>query len=55
MDKVTNTEYAILSHRQLKRRDIRECAVTSEIGDYLDLKYRKNLPSLAKTLWKETV
>ena len=55
VDKVTNTEYAILSHRQLKRRDIRECAVTSEIGDYLDLKYRKNLPSLAKTLWKETV
>ena len=33
VDKVTNTEYAILSSRQLKRRDIRECSLTAEVSD----------------------
>ena len=55
VDKVTNTEYAILSSRQLKRRDIRECSVTTEVSDYLELKYNKNFSSLAKTIKKESL
>ena len=55
VDKVTNTEYAILSSRQLKRRDIRECSVTGEVSDYLELKYKKNFSSLAKTIKKESL
>ena len=55
VDKVTNTEYAILSSRQLKRRDIRECSVTAEVSDYLELKYNKNFSSLAKTIKKESL
>ena len=55
VDKVTNTEYAILSSRQLKRRDIRECSATAEVSDYLELKYKKNFSSLAKTIKKESL
>ena len=55
VDKVTNTEYAILSSRQLKRRDIRECSVTAEVSDYLEQKYKKNFSSVAKTIKKESL
>lgn len=52
VDKVTNTDFAILSPRQIKRRIKRECSVLSEVMDFLDLKYVKQQDSLAKTLKK---
>lgn len=53
VDKVTNTEFAILSPRQLRRRDKRENSVDGEVMDYLNLKYVKQKDSLAKKTTKE--
>lgn len=53
VDKVANNEYAVLSHRQIKRRTKRETLVTENIIDYLDLKYAKNYDSLSKVTRKE--
>lgn len=50
VDKVTNNEYAVLSHRQLRRRDKRENSVMGEVLDYLDLRYTKQMDSLKKTV-----
>lgn len=53
VDKVTNSEFAILSPRQLRRRDRRENSVEGEVMDYLNLKYVKNKDSLSKKVRKE--
>ncbi|HID0815725.1 TPA: hypothetical protein ACXNW8_001335 [Clostridium botulinum] len=53
VDKVTNTEFAILSPRQIRRRDKRELSSDGEIMDYLNLKYVKQKDSLAKKTKKE--
>lgn len=50
VDKVANNEYAVLSHRQLRRRDKRENSVLGEVLDYLDLRYMKQMDSLKKTV-----
>lgn len=52
VDKVSKTEFAILSPRQLRRRDKRENSVESEIMDFLNLKYVKQKDSLYKKLKK---
>lgn len=52
VDKVSNSEFAILSPRQLKRRDKRENSVLGEVLDYLDLRYKKHHGSLAKNTKK---
>ena len=54
VDKVSNTEFAILSHRQLRRRDKRENSVEGGVMDYLNLKFVKNKDSLAKIVKKES-
>lgn len=54
VDKVSNNEFAILSHRQLRRRDKRENSVEGGVMDYLNLKYVKNKDSLAKKVKKES-
>ena len=54
VDKVSNSEFAILSHRQLRRRDKRENSVEGGVMDYLNLKYVKNKDSLAKKVKKES-
>ena len=54
VDKVSNTEFAILSHRQLRRRDKRENSVDGGVMDYLNLKYVKNKDSLSKKVKKES-
>lgn len=48
VDKVANSEFAILSPRQLRRRDKRESSVEMQIIDYLNQKYIKNKDSLSK-------
>lgn len=53
VDKVAKNEFAILSSRQLKRRDKRENSVEDEVMDYLNLKYVKKKNSLAKKTTKE--
>lgn len=53
VDKVANNEFAILSPRQLRRRDKRENSVEGEVMDYLNLKYVKKKDSLAKKNTKE--
>lgn len=53
VDKVTDSEFAILSTGQLKRRNKRENSVEGEVMDYLNLKYIKNKDSLAKKTHKE--
>lgn len=53
VDKVTNTEFAILSPRQIKRRVKRETSVQDNVLDYLELKYVKNQSSLSKVTRKE--
>lgn len=53
VDKVSNSEFAILSPRQLRRRDKRESSVEGEVMDYLNLKYVKKKDSLAKKTTKE--
>lgn len=53
VDKVTNTEFAILSPRQIKRRVKRETSVQDNVLDYLELKYVKNQDSLSKVTCKE--
>ena len=54
VDKVTNSEFAILSSRQIRRRDKRENSVEGGVIDYLNLKYVKNKDSLAKKVKKES-
>lgn len=54
VDKVTNSEFAILSPRQIRRRDKRENSVEGGVMDYLNLKYVKNKDSLAKKVKKES-
>jgi hypothetical protein len=54
VDKVSNSEFAILSQRQLRRRDKRECSLETGVMDYLNQKYVKNSSSLAKTSKKES-
>jgi hypothetical protein len=53
VDKVTNNEFAILSPRQIKRRDKREYSFEAEIIDYLNLKYVNRKDSLSKKNTKE--
>lgn len=53
VDKVAKNEFAILSSRQLRRRDKRENSVEDEVMDYLNLKYVKKKNSLAKKTTKE--
>lgn len=53
VDKVANNEFAILSPRQLRRRDKRENSVEGKVMDYLNLKYVKKKDSLAKKNTKE--
>lgn len=53
VDKVAKNEFAILSPRQLRRRDKRENSVEDEVMDYLNLKYVKKKNSLAKKTTKE--
>lgn len=48
IDKVSKTEFAILSHRQLRRRDKRERLYDSETVDFLNQKYVKKRNSMAK-------
>ena len=52
IDKVTKTEFAILSHRQLRRRDRRERSFNVETVDFLNQKYTKRRDSLFKKLKK---
>lgn len=52
-NKVSTTDFAILSNRQLKRRDKRESIVDGEVMDYLNQKYIKNKDSLSKKAHKE--
>ena len=52
VDKVTNSEFAILSPRQLKRRDKRENSVLGEVMDYLNLKFVKKNDGLSKKVKK---
>ena len=52
VDKVSKTEFAILSPRQIRRRDKRENSVEDEIMDFLNLKYVKQKDSLYKKLKK---
>jgi len=47
-DKATNTEYPILSYRQIKRRKRRDITVKGEYLDYLNSKYVVEMDSLAK-------
>ena len=47
VDNVANSEFAILSPTQLRRRDKRESSIESGVMDYLNLKYVKNKDSLA--------
>lgn len=49
VDKVTNTEYPILSKTQLKRRLRKQVAVETDTLDFLEVKYNKQIDSLAKT------
>lgn len=51
--KVTNNEFAILSHRQIKRRLVREPSVEDDVLNYLQQKYVKQQSSLAKRLKKD--
>lgn len=53
VDKVSNNEFAILSQRQLRRRDKRENSVGGEVMDYLNMKYVKKEDSLAKKVKKD--
>lgn len=54
VDKVSNAEFAILSPRQLRRRDKRENSVEGGVMDYLNLKYTKHKDSLSKKTKKES-
>lgn len=47
-DKSTNTEYAILSYRQQRRRNRKQMAVKGEHLDYLHSKFVAKMDSLAK-------
>lgn len=48
VDKVTNNEFAILSRRQLKRRDRRENSSEDNVIDYLNQKFKKRRDSLSR-------
>lgn len=53
VDKVSNNDFAVLSPRQLRRRDRRENSVQGEVMDYLNQRYVKNKDSLAKKAKKD--
>lgn len=48
VDKVSNTEFPVLNHNQIKRRYRRQTHVETETLDYLDSKHNKTLDSLSK-------
>lgn len=48
VDKVTNTEYPILSTTQLVRRESKQVSMETDNLNYLDSKYNKRLDSLSK-------
>lgn len=49
VDKVTNTEYPILSDIQLKRRARKQPVMMDETLDFLNTKFNKQIDSMAKT------
>lgn len=49
VDKVTNTEYPILNHRQIKRRKARQFAVENDILEYFDSRNRYNIAEKKRT------
>lgn len=53
VDKVTNTEFPILSPIQIKRRHRRQMLMQDSTIDFLNTKYNKQLDSLAKTQVKK--
>lgn len=48
VDKVTNTEYPILSESQEKRRLRKQTSVEADTLDFLDTKFNKTVDTLAK-------
>lgn len=54
VDKVSNNDFAVLSPRQLRRRDKREKSVEGEVMDYLNQRYVKKKDSLSKKLKKDS-
>ncbi|GAB6153711.1 hypothetical protein JCM17380_24610 [Desulfosporosinus burensis] len=54
VDKVSNNDFAVLSPRQLRRRDRRENSVDGEVMDYLNQRYVKKKDSLAKKAKKDS-
>lgn len=48
VDKVTNTEFPILSEAQIRRRNRKQVSVEDQTLDFLEVKYNKQLDSLAR-------
>lgn len=48
VDKVTNTEYPVLSESQQKRRLRKQTSVEADTLDFLDTKFNKTVDSLSK-------
>lgn len=53
IDKVTNSQFPILSRRQLRRRKVRERCTDYDVLDFFNQKYLKRRDSLAKTSIKK--
>lgn len=53
VDKVANTEYPVLSHTQLKRRDSKQFSMQEDTIDFLHSKVNRRIDSLAKRVTKE--
>lgn len=53
VDKVTNTEFPILSEYQQIRRERSQVSMETDNMDFLDTKFNKGLDSLAKTTVKK--
>lgn len=53
VDKVSNTEYPVLSFTQLKRRDSKQYSMQVDTLDFLHAKINKRMDSLAKRVTKE--
>lgn len=53
VDKVTNTEFPVLSEYQLLRREKSQVSMETDNMDFLDTKFNKGLDSLAKTTIKK--
>lgn len=53
VDKVTNTEFPILSEWQQTRRERSQVSMIEDNMDFLDTKFNKGLDSLAKTTVKK--